>query len=141
MTEKHIAAKKAKLWIHEEGFCMIEFLPGVKVGAQDMRDIINAEDELIGLAKELGRTQYLIDGQIPFVCVDIRAVMGVTQAARKMAVQIRRDNTIGGVALVANSAIGRVIGNSVINYNRPQFLVRLFGDREDALKWLRSLKK
>lgn len=120
---------------------MIELLPGVKVDAQDMRDIINAEDELIGLAKELGRTQHLIDGQIPFVCVDIRAIMGATQAARKMVVQVRRDNIIGGVALVANSAFGRMLVNIVVNFNRPQFPIRLFGDREDALKWLRSLKK
>ena len=140
MTNKYIKTEKVDISIHPEGFCIIKFRSGSYLNPNDIYELGELNDQILDLARELGRTDCLVDGLIPFVVVDIREVMGMSKGAREAATRVNRDTEAGGVAVVSNSAMGRMIGNFFINFNRPKFPIRMFQDEEEAFAWLRSLK-
>lgn len=70
--------------------------------------------------------------------VDIRQVQGIDRAARQHLTGPDGERAVSAVALLADSALTRAIGNFFIGLNRPSFPVRVFTSEEEALRWLRG---
>lgn len=62
----------------------------------------------------------------------------ITKEARENATKIEHLSPASSSAVVANSLPYRIIANFYLKVNRPKNPYRVFGNEEDAVKWLLS---
>lgn len=72
--------------------------------------------------------------------LDARAARGITRQAREYYTGPENAKVVLGTAMLINSSVGRIIGNFMIQVNRPAFPIRLFSDEAEALRWLAELR-
>lgn len=89
-------------------------------------------EELIRIGTEM--TKGLRVGAL----VDARANFTDTNESRKYFAEQTAAQQFAAVAVVTKSLAQRLIVNFYINVNRPNVPTRMFGDKEEAIKWLRK---
>jgi hypothetical protein len=72
--------------------------------------------------------------------LDARAARAITRQAREYYTGAENAKVTAGTAMLINSSVGRIIGNFLIQVNRPAFPIRLFSDETEALRWLAELR-
>lgn len=73
--------------------------------------------------------------------VDLSPIKSVSKEARNFYAGKEFSDCYTAVALITRTTISRVIGNFFLGINKPLFPVRLFNDKESAIKWLLTFKK
>lgn len=71
--------------------------------------------------------------------VDARAHFTDTNEARQYFAENTQKNQFAAVAVITSSLAQRLIINFYINFNRPNVPTKMFGDEEEAMKWLRKI--
>lgn len=74
-----------------------------------------------------------------YVIIELGKVKGFTKDARAH-VSNETDEPAKALALVASSAISRIIGNFLIGLNKPPIPVKIFTDKDKAIQWLKNLR-
>lgn len=78
-------------------------------------------------------------GRVPTL-LDARATREITRQAREYYTGPETAKVTLGMALLFGSSVGRMIGNFLIQVNRPRFPIQLFSDESEALLWLAELR-
>lgn len=78
----------------------------------------------------------LAEGRKYAVLVDACVPVQVTPDARMYGANIERQRDLIAQAIVVNTLANRLIGNFIINFNKPFAPTKLFSDNETALVWL-----
>lgn len=89
-------------------------------------------EELIRIGTEI--TKGLRVGAL----VDASANFTDTNESRKYFAEQTAARQFAAVAIVTKSLAQRLIVNFYINVNRPNVPTRMFGDKDEAMKWLRK---
>jgi hypothetical protein len=123
MKPKVIYTAVARMWI-EEGILFGEYAPQSEVD--------------LGLAREAVEARLkLSDGKsYPFL-VDIRGLKSMSKEARVYLANEGAEGIIAS-ALITGNAFTRTFAHLFLTINKPKVPIRLFGDWEDARKWLRQ---
>ena len=82
----------------------------------------------------------LLAGSRAPTLLDARAARAITRQAREYYTGAENAKVTAGTAMLINSSVGRIIGNFLIQVNRPAFPIRLFSDEAEALRWLAELR-
>lgn len=82
----------------------------------------------------------LLGGACVPVLLDARATRGVSRQAREYYTGPESTRLIRCMAMLIGSPLGRVIGNFLIQVNRPSYPLRLFSDEAEALRWIAELR-
>ena len=72
--------------------------------------------------------------------VDGRDVSSITKEARDYFAKDDGIKLLLASALVADSVLGKFIGNFFLQINKPILPLRLFTDEKEAYKWLQQFK-
>ena len=72
--------------------------------------------------------------------LDARSARAITRPAREYYTGPENAKVTLGTAMLINSSVGRIIGNFMIQVNRPAFPIPLFSDEAEALRWLAELR-
>lgn len=78
------------------------------------------------------------NGKLIPVLVDIRNSSGITKECRHYYASNESAMVMSAVALIVDSPLSRLIGNFMIGINKTVFPTKLFTDKNEAIKWLKS---
>ena len=73
----------------------------------------------------------------PFLS-DIRKVKSTDRESRDFFAGEEVANAISAMALLVGSAIGKIIGNFFLGFNKPKYPVKLFTSESEAIVWLKG---
>lgn len=115
-----------KMWI-QESILHVEFTPEVIID--------------LGIAKQIvkDRLNYTKGDYYPVV-VDIQKIKSVDRAARSYFATEEASSSLKAAALLASSYVDKMIGTFFLTFNRPKVPIRLFTNKNEALKWLQVYK-
>jgi hypothetical protein len=99
-------------------------------------DLHTLEDAVENVRARLG---LIGEARVPTL-LDARATGAITRQAREHYTGPETARMTLGMAMLVGSPIGRIIGNFLIQVNRPRFPIRLFSDESEALRWLAELR-
>jgi hypothetical protein len=85
------------------------------------------------------RLSLIGEARVPTL-LDARATREITREAREYYTGPETAKVTLGMAMLVGSSVGRMIGNFLIQVNRPHFPIRLFADESEALRWLSELR-
>lgn len=90
-------------------------------------------------ARENVRASAVVAGgrRVP-VLLDLRRARNVSREARAHYAGEENARQVLAVAMLIGSPLGVVIGNFILQVNRPRYLLRLFRDEGEAVRWLRT---
>ena len=108
-----------------EGICRIVILANAEITAENAKQIIAAQAEVM-------------DGQKAPVFTDARQIKNLTHAARTLGVGKESLKINLAVALLIASPVSRILGNLFVNFSHPPFPTRLFTSEASAVEWLKS---
>lgn len=86
-------------------------------------------------------------GIVAYLCEErphstVLDISGVTYLAKDAREWLRDHSNQAGitvsVALITNSYTSKIIGNIFLRLSRPSFPMRLFSDKEEAMRWARK---
>ncbi len=80
----------------------------------------------------------LTKGQKYAVLIDARVPVQVSPEARKYGSNQERQKDLIAQAIIVNTLANRLIGNFIINFNKPFAPTKLFSDEETAMEWLKE---
>ena len=116
---------KATFRIDEEGIIRQEYNGVIDLSIEDSRS------ELLVFEK------YCRDKTRPAL-IDIRMVKTVQRESRLFYASEEPAKYISAAALLIGNPVSRIIGNFFMGVNRTILPVKLFSNKEEALKWLRT---
>ena len=125
MKSKVITTSTGKVWLDEEGIIRETEDAGSSVD-------LNAAKEIIAAYAALCKNE------LKPILVDIRNIKSITAEARGYLAGEGGAKFTRAVALLIDSPLSRIIGNSFLGLNKPSFPTRLFTTKEQALIWLRG---
>lgn len=73
--------------------------------------------------------------------LDARAARKIDREAREYYAGPENAKVTLGTAMVVGSPVGRIIGNFLIQVNRPTFPIRLFSDEAEGVRWLEEIRR
>ncbi len=111
----------------EDGILKSEFLKSVILNEDFCEKAINIRHEISNNEK-----QYWL--------YDFRNVADMNTAGRKYAEKYGQDY-LHATAAIVNSHLTKFIVNLFIRINNPQIPFKAFKDKQEALEWLKELKK
>lgn len=89
-------------------------------------------EENIEVIKQFG------DGKLVPVLVDIRESFEITKACRNYYGGSYSSTVMSAVALIIDSPLSRLLGNFMLGLNKPLFPLKLFKNKTEAKKWLKT---
>jgi hypothetical protein len=99
----------------------------------------DSQQTLEDAQKNLQVALSLADGRrVPFL-LDIRSTGTLSREARMYYAGEEGAQAVKGLAMVADSAFTRVVGNLFIRLAKANFPVRLFTSPDEATAWLRGM--
>jgi len=111
-----------KIWLREDGIVQDFVLPGVEYTLED------AKQGLAGIVQ-------LSNGKLHPMMADLRNVKTMERAARQ---ELAAFKGMTASAILIDSALSRIIGNVIINFNKLKVPARLFTSETEAVEWLRE---
>jgi len=110
-------------WLDEDGIMVILNKPTV------LQTRADAEENILVTRKvSAGTPRPLL--------IDITDIKSMSREAREVYANEGAEGKVKAVALITKSAMGRIVGNFFLGFNRPSVPTRLFNDAEAARKWL-----
>ena len=76
---------------------------------------------------------------MPFIFLAAENV-SVTKEARDNAILIENQSMVGASALIVTNLAYKIIANFYMKVNKPKRPLKAFGNEEEAIKWLQTLK-
>jgi hypothetical protein len=116
-----ITNPKFRMWLRPDGIVQVVWVPRTTVHLEDATATLEAMAQLTG-----GRRSPLM--------VDMRDTG--PQDRRTRAEWTSRSGLQSAVALIVGTPLSRMLGNLLLNVNKPQFPVRLFDKEASAVAWL-----
>jgi hypothetical protein len=115
-------------YLDEQGILHITVIEGAHIDLEALKDDHAASFTLTGHKKVLA----LYDG---------RAFFTITPEARNYVKSGILDQTRIATAAITNRLAVRILLNGFMKINKPKTPFRMFGTKEDAMKWLMTFKK
>ena len=126
-SEGVLVTRTEQVWLGDDGIVRAIAHPGLQ------RDLKDAQENVRAFAQVGGDRRRL-------ALIDIRAhAATVTREAREYYAGPENAKVVLAVAMLVRSNIGRLLGNVFLGINKTMFPLRLFGDPEAAVEWLRGL--
>jgi hypothetical protein len=126
-SEGAIVTRTEKIWLGDDGIVRAVCHPGLVTHLEDAQGNVRAFAQAAGGRRRLG-------------VVDLRAhAAGVTREAREYYAGPENAKVVLAMALLVRSSVGRLLGNFFLGINRTSFPLKLFGEPEPALEWLKGL--
>jgi len=128
MTDrKGMETATGRIWLRDDGIVEILFKEGAELTLEDSKQYV----------ENMGR---LIAGNEPApLLVDLGGLHGHSSEGRAYFAQSDDTRRVASrVALLTESLVSRVLGNSYLSIKKPRLPTRLFTGREQAITWLRE---
>ena len=110
----------------EDGILVATYKAGLKMTIDDAKHIVNE------------RLNLLEGKKLPVLIID-SGVVSMDKSARDF---LSSDEGIGGLsaaAIIENSLFSKMLINFFLRLTNPKIQVKAFNDKNEALKWLKSL--
>lgn len=121
--ERTAVTKTLSLELRDDGIMSVTSLPGSQQTPDDARTNLEVARQITGGMR------------IP-ILLDIRNTGTLSREARMVYVGQEGVSTAAALAIVADSAFTRVVGNIFIRLAKTSYPVKLFSSPETALEWL-----
>ena len=127
-------------------FCIVKHLDNEYISIIPVDNVLHATYKVKILDIESAticintRIDNLDDYSYP-IFIDATSVTKVTKEARVFLSSDYGTKQVTAAALFIESPIAKMIGNFLINVNKPNVPTKLFTNKEDALNWLKSYPK
>ncbi|MBP9899505.1 MAG: hypothetical protein KBF28_14085 [Gemmatimonadales bacterium] len=122
-----LTTRTEKVWLGDDGILRAVVAPGLVTTLDD------AKENVLAFGRAGGGTRRLC-------VIDMRAhAASATRDAREYYAGPENAKVVLAVALLVRSSIGRMMGNFFLGINKTVFPLRLFGEPEPAIEWLRGL--
>jgi hypothetical protein len=118
-----ITHPKFRMWLRPDGIVQVVWVTGTTALLEDATATLEAMARITA-----GRRSPLL--------VDMRDTGPQDRATR--AAWTDRSNLSSAVALIVGTPLSRMLGNLVLNVNKPPFPVRLFDKEGPAVAWLKG---
>ena len=123
-----IRTRTADVWMEADGIVRFKSLPN---------SVHKLED-----AVENVRAGAIASNGVCVPClVDLRIVHSMAREARMYYAGEETAKWESAAALIISSGAGRMLGNFFMGLNKPLFPTKLFTDENEALNWLKGLRK
>ncbi len=123
-----VRTKINEKFVDEEGILRIKVIEGAHMDLQSMKEDAAANIELMGDKKALA----LFDSRVFFT---------IEKDARDYVKSGIVDPTRIATAVLTDKLGVRLLVNFFIRFNKPTTPMKMFGDEESALKWLRQFRE
>lgn len=123
LPENTIQSGSSHLWLDENGILIFVHK---SIPSHELKDAIE-NIELI---------QQSSQGKPRPVLADMTAIKSMTREAREEYAKAGVDSLVTAVGMITRSAMGRIVANFFLNFNKPAVPTRLFSNTETAKKWL-----
>jgi len=123
LPEHTIESGSAHLWMDDNGILIFVHKP---ISAHQQADALD-NMELI---------KQLIQGKPRPVLADMTAVKSMTREAREVYAKAGEKSLVTAIGMITRSAMGRMVANFFLTFNKPAVPTRLFRNAEEATKWL-----
>ena len=127
MTITAKTTRTLSISLRDDGILHGVALPDFKQTLEDARENIKCALELSG-------------GERFPLLLDIRNTGELSKEARMYYAGEEGSNSVNAVAIVADSAFTRVVGNLFIRLTTTNYPARLFGTEHQAIEWLHGFK-
>ena len=114
-----IETRASKFWLNDQQLIMQEFKPNTNL------DIEGAKENLatmITLAKK----------QPVYLCAILNNLKSADRESRALGASPEYSKAMGGIAMITQSAMARVIGSFFMRFNKPSYPVKMFGTQKEA---------
>ena len=108
-------------WMGEDGIARTKTKEGT---------IVNLDD-----AQENSRVINSFEGTTYPLIVDSRSMKSMTKKAREHFTMKGRVSKVSSIAILADSALSRMIANFFLGVSKPIVPVKIFSKEEDAIDW------
>lgn len=123
LPDNCIESGASYFWLDEDGIMVILNKPTV------LQTRADAEENILVTRKvSAGTPRPLL--------IDITDIKSMSREAREVYANEGAEGKVKAVALITRSAMGRIVGNFFLGFNKPSVPTRLFNDAETARKWL-----
>jgi hypothetical protein len=112
----------SKVWLRDDGFIHLEYLPNTHLGLEDSKRII-ADIEKASA------------GQSRPGFIDATGLKSVTREAREY---FAASKVISRAGMLTGSLISRVLGNFYLAVNKPVIPLKMFTSEAEAIAWLKK---
>lgn len=116
---------KIKFTLRPDNIFQTECFPDTVMNLEDGKESTRITSEMIK------------NEPLPLLC-DLTNVVKMSQECRQWFAGKEHAETFSKAALIVTSPISRIIGNFFLGLNKPLKPTRLFTNKEDAIKWLKS---
>ena len=120
-----IITKTASISYFEKNILLIKIIEDSEIDMEESKENFEATLKIT----EGKRFAALVDACVP---------VQVSPEARAFSAKKEMQENLIAQAIVVNTLANRLIGNFIINFNKPHSPTKLFSDRETALAWLRE---
>lgn len=124
MNKRQVKTKTAKMCI-EDGILHCKLLPNSEINLVDAKEIVN-------------QTLKLCHGKNIPILGDLSEAKYISIESRKYLSGQEANKAASSLAIIANTMVGKIIGNFLIGLNKPSYPVKLFTSEEKALDWLKQ---
>lgn len=123
LPENTLESRSSHLWLDENGILIFVHKT---VPAHELKDAL----ENIELIKQL------LQGKPRPILADMSAIKSMTREAREEYAKAGEESLVTAIGMVTRSAMGRIVANFFLTFNKPTVPTRLFNNIETAKKWL-----
>lgn len=98
----------------------------------------DADIELEDAVENLEAIHKIANGEKYCLLVDARVTVRVSPEARVHSAAANNHKNLIARAIIVNSLANKLVGNFLINYNKPNAPTKLFSEEQKALDWLKE---
>lgn len=113
--------------LKSDGIVYVFFRPETEIDVEFQEILINAYHKVTGGKKH------------PFL-FEAADNVSVTKEAREKAILIENRSTVGATAILVDNIANALMANFYLKFNKPKHPYKVFRDRQEAVKWLLSLR-
>ena len=118
-----VESRSSRMWLDEEGIVIAVNKP---TPMHELTDALENIDIIKQLS--LGKPRPLL--------VDMTEMKSMAREAREEYASAGANHVVTAIGMVTRSAMGRIVANFFLSFNKPGVPTRLFNNAEAAKKWL-----
>ena len=113
------------MFLAEDGIVRVMQLPGVDLTLEDAHEVFAAYLKICQ------------DKRRPLM-IDVRKMRSFARDARHFLSSKETASLVCAIAMILDTPLSRVLGNSYLGLSNPQLPTRLFTSEDKALEWLKG---
>ena len=125
MKSEVVETETDRQWLGEDGILYIECLPSVEYNLATAKCSTDTLRQVAG-------------GKKRPVLIDIRKIKSVSREAREHFTSDYVREIASAIALLVSSPLSKTIANLVLALNNPNYPLRAFNSKTEALEWLQE---